>query len=479
MTSALNTEVCEDCENVTTPGTLAMLQILAKPDKVDPLSFAEARPTAHQQRGGFSTFTVVDPLSFAEAHYHLPRATTNAVEDFRIAFVTDCSAHQRWMAFQIFNSARSVGQQEPIIWLRMACTKEKLKRWENDMEVASVLYQQAEILDINGASGEDFNLGGGVPSTLATWFSTDSSLRNDTVIALIEGDFFFLERFRIDDLHSKGKRFEPKQHQYDIRAGIKENRGVAAYWQCCDGFGPPYVLSVGGWRMLMPEWQSQMNKEMQGGTGWGADQVCFGRAVKFLRMQFNLYTHFSVTEFDVQEGWDLVRHALMRPSMDVCSTKRVGEQSTSGALPSFLHIVRPWTVGANDSEAMDSEAMDSGAWGFSKYQVPPGWKKAETTDGILECDMPLFAEPPATLLQDFPSEYLSAWALCVVHSRLNEMLLTYKENVCKSGFNSAKALKMSVPLNWTNRLLPGAEEGVLNKKRITWMERCAEEPECG
>ena len=46
MTSAIHKEVCEDCEDIATPGASAMLQILAKPAKADPLNFAEASASA-------------------------------------------------------------------------------------------------------------------------------------------------------------------------------------------------------------------------------------------------------------------------------------------------------------------------------------------------------------------------------------------------------------------------------------------------
>jgi len=46
VTSAIHKEVCEDCEDTTTPGASAMLQVLAKPAKVDPVNFAEASASA-------------------------------------------------------------------------------------------------------------------------------------------------------------------------------------------------------------------------------------------------------------------------------------------------------------------------------------------------------------------------------------------------------------------------------------------------
>jgi len=46
VTSAIHKEVCEDCEDTITPGASAMLQVLAKPAKVDPVNFAEASASA-------------------------------------------------------------------------------------------------------------------------------------------------------------------------------------------------------------------------------------------------------------------------------------------------------------------------------------------------------------------------------------------------------------------------------------------------
>jgi len=380
--------------------------------------------------------------------------------DLHLLFVTDCSAHQRWMAFNVFNSAREVGQNDPITWLRSGCKSEASRQ---DLDAVAALYPHGHLMDLNGGkSGSDFNLGFGVPKALQIFLDTSNSIANHTVLALIEADMIFLSRLRIDDLSTAGLPWEV----HTSNSFLSENTGVSAHYLCCDGLGPPYILPVQGWRKLTPLWN-----KAGAGKGWGADQEAIAEAAKEAAINFNIFDHFMVSSpSTTPAGWGLVEEALQSPAGDVCATKKAGVQPGLRGLPTFMHVVEPWTL-----------ETKLGSWGFSKYQVPPGWKRPQQTDGVLECGMPLFAEPPTSLLTGHgitDAGKLSGWVICTVVHSLNSMLVNYKKQVCPSGFNSARALKMNVPLKWTNHLLEGAVESAPNGTDIEWMERCAQIPDC-
>lgn len=412
----------------------------------------------------------------SDRHAPVPRATrphgTSSMVslqsyDFHLFFTTDCSAHQRWMALSVFTSAQRVGQTEPITWVRSGC---KSNDDSKDGDLVKSLYPSARLAEVrvSSANGADhnFNMGFGVPKGVASYLEATQDVANTTVLALIEADMVFLSRLRLDDLETHGLPMPNQNFTKHGEALIGGKVAIAQHYQCCDNLGPPYILSMQGWRELAPIWGKMTAK----GQGWGADQEAFAEAARKAEIKFNVFEHFMVSDRAVTgEAWPLVTEALKVPSGDVCSSKLVGVHPGVERLPTFMHIVRPWVVNTETQQA----------WGFSKYQVPPGWNVPQKTDGILECGMPLFAEPPENLLQTLPEkDRESGWAICTIIHSLNSMLWQYKSSHCTDGFNTARALKMNVPLEWTNSLLDGAVEQAPKGTDIEWMKKCAKVPMC-
>jgi len=305
-----------------------------------------------------------------------------------------------------------------------------------------------------------------VPRALKTFLETSNTVSNDTVLALIEADMIFLSPLRVDNFKAQGLPMAGRKLIEKSNSPVSSKVGSAAHYLCCDDLGPPYILSVRDWHELIPLW-TQAGE----GKGWGADQVAFAEATHKAGIEFNVFDHLMVSApSTTDEGWKLVEDALSTPAGDVCATKKFGMQPGVSHLPTFMHVVQPWTFNGGSSES----------WGFSKYQVPPGWKRAQQTDGILECGMPMFAEPPTSLLASAmdQTQKVNGWVVCTVLHSLNSMLLKYKQATCSKGFNQAMALKMKVPLEWTNLLLDAAIEGAPTGTDIAWLKRCAEGPDC-
>eukprot|EP00929_Paragymnodinium_shiwhaense_P118681 TRINITY_DN90591_c0_g1_i1.p1 TRINITY_DN90591_c0_g1~~TRINITY_DN90591_c0_g1_i1.p1 ORF type:complete len:494 (-),score=134.57 TRINITY_DN90591_c0_g1_i1:52-1533(-) len=449
-------------------------------------------------------------------------ASTAAGQTLELFFVTDCSHHQKWMAYNTFNSARLAGHVERITWVRSGCKQPEhhsggkpaaaalievdsaagtqaqvralqaenamLRRVRDELledrqtgisGMATKLYPNSRVVEVrHGANTDNFNMKMGVPKAVESFLEEHKELQNQTVLALIEADMLFLSKLRLDDLESRGIRtVDP--HKDLLRhngALVGGNIGVAQHYQCCDDLGPPYILAVEGWKQLAPHW-SQAKAKMD---GWGGDQVAFARAAREAGLHFNVFDHFMVSDQNVEgEGWSLVNEAMKLPAGDVCATREWGGERPAPSpnaglrLPTFLHMVRPWSL---------LEHMPEQAWGFSKYQVPPGWSVPSNTDGILECEMPMFAEPPASLLQEAKPQgqkaAQEAWGLCSIISSLNSMLLSYKQAKCNNRFNTAKAVKMKVPLSWANILLEGGVKEAPTGTNMSWLHSCVETPRC-
>lgn len=406
------------------------------------------------------------------------RQGSDEPSSLEIIFVTDCSEHQRWLAYNVFSSAGQVGQDDPITWVRAGCDPEIAERGGRDLDVAAKIYPKARLFDVSGYWGKNFNTGGGVPGAMHRFLEAQQGLTNATTVALVEGDMIFLQKLRYDDedLNTRGREMKGRSLVRSESGTLVGGKvGLAAHYDCCNDIGPPYLLSAQGWRDVTPVWNAKFQT-----SGWGGDQVALGQASIETGVDWNVYDHLMVSSYNKQPAWEMVEDALSVPEGDVCATKQVGMHpdlaKRNKDLPNFMHVVVPWSLET---------------WGFSKYQVPPGWQMKTKTDGILQCAMPMFAEPPSDLLQGAgytskeeagstaksDGDRRSGWAVCTILHSLNTMLANYKKVACDS-FNEVKGLKMIVPLAWRNELLEGAYQGAPAGTDHEWLRMCATQPAC-
>jgi len=189
------------------------------------------------------------------AHGALERSASNRTvrnSGLHILFITDCSSHQRWMAFNVFNSASHAGQKDPITWLRSGCNG---SRTDEDVKLARALFGNAKVEDVHSDKwGSDFNLGFGIPKTLHSYFGSRASLDNDTVLALIEADMVFLKELRIDNLATHGLPAPGRKLKLDGSSFVGRGVGVVSTYDCCGGLGPPYIFTVQSWREIVSHW---------------------------------------------------------------------------------------------------------------------------------------------------------------------------------------------------------------------------------
>ena len=92
--------------------------------------------------------------------------------------------------------------------------------------------------------------------------------------------------------------------------------------------------------------------------------------------------------------------------------------------PNFIHLASNFKAPHPSKE-----------WMFHKGHVPAD---------ILDCGSPLIIESPDNL-RDISNGYIarqSAWVLCHTVSKLNRVLLAYKEKFCPDGFESRKLVRL-------------------------------------
>lgn len=407
-------------------------------------------------------------------HEGLPLATA-AAPGFRIVIISDCSAQQKWMAHLFVSSAREVGQTDPITWVRANCPEHKADT-ANDAALLQQLNPYAELIDLQ-VKGNMPDKTWIKPAAMQAFLDSKTDLPDDTVVTMTDTDMIFLTKHRVHDL---GSRAIPANITSSISYPYSANStsfvqgrvGAAQHYECCEGIGAPYILTAGAWRALNQEWE-KMRLAIKGEVNWGSDQMAFAVAAQKVGVRFNIFNHFAVSDValgEATEGMPWVQDALRRGHGDTCATGLVGDASLAEdardvKMPTFLHVVRPW-------------GLRRLGWLYSKYQVPPGFGKPADYEGILECAMPLMAEPPKnlTLLAKDSAEEMHAWGLCTITHSLNSMLQKFKAAKCGDGaFNKAFAIKFKD--DWENELLPGGTNAISPASKL-WVKRCAEHVDC-
>lgn len=385
--------------------------------------------------------------------------------EMHLSFITDCSSHQAWMATALLHSAHRVGQTDPITWLRAHCPEARLRQREEKERLLRQLYPQLRLLDVN-ISSDTPDISWIKPLAFQQLLA-DGGIGDDTVVAMLDADFLFMSRLRVDDL-SENSIMSMGQRPANGSRAVHGMQGAVQHYECCGFAGAPYIFTARAWRALLPVYANLRLGASP--TDWGSEQVAFTVAARHAGVSYMPFDHFMVSDLRVHlpypeeahppdpdhghEGWTWVEKFMETEEGDACGS-RAARGGGPGRLPTFLHTVRPW----NPEQQDDS-------WQFSKYQVPPGWRHKDG-EGILDCDMPLLAEPPADYVravgetpqpnpnraQRFAArrKRLEAWTLCGIIHGLNDMLMDVKKLKCTRGFNDHRALKIEG--NWANRLM--------------------------
>jgi len=405
-----------------------------------------------------------------------------------IAFVTDCTSHQAWMATLLLHSANKVGQTDPITWMRWGCNTAKFQkrpqRVAEEQALLRKIYPNTNVWDLEGFSDKQLknDMSWIKPLSFQAFFDSNTYIEDDLQIAMLDADFIFMSKLRVDNLAERSiKTKNGLRTHHDSKPVVQGLTAVAQQYMCCDGLGAPYIMSAMAWRKMLPVWAGQRLTVKQ---NWGAEQDAFATASRKAGIAFHIFDHFMVSDVTTihgkSEGWKWVKEAIDSNSSDVCKTKVT--QETTSRLPTFFHVVRPWKSEKNTK---------SPAWQFSKYQVPPGWSRGDgMADGITDCEMPLFAEPPEDMMlthSDDDTNKISSWGLCVIIHSLNDMLIDLKKAKCTKGYrgapghglgyNDIKAFK--VEEDWRNVMLDGLQSKAEAKgMSYEFMKRCGVDYKC-
>ncbi|CAK0872737.1 unnamed protein product [Prorocentrum cordatum] len=397
---------------------------------------------------------------------------SNEPIEMHLSFVTDCTSHQAWMATALLHSARRLGADHPHVAARALLRRQaRAAGGEGAASAAGVPAaapprRQRQPRDAR----HQLDQAPGVPAAPRR----HSSIGDDAVVAMLDADFLFMSKLRVDDLAensllSMGSRPAPGSR------AVLGMQGVVQRYECRGFAGAPYIFTAKAWRALLPAYAGLRFEARP--NDWGSEQNAWVIAAQLAGVRYMPFDHFMISDMRVHlpypteqhppdpthghEGWPWVERFMATEGGDACAA-RVGHGDAPRRLPTFLHTVRPW-----------NPEQQNTSWQFSKYQVPPGWSRQDG-EGILDCDMPLLAEPARdyvrvvgetplphpnrTQVRAARRRRLEAWTMCGIIHGLNDMLMDVKKLKCPQGFNDRRALKIEG--HWNNRLLePYAPEG--------------------
>lgn len=294
----------------------------------------------------------------------------------------------------------------------------------------------------------------------------------ETIVAIIDPDFVFLkpltqsgeEQSEIissrgqskDDVARKGKpvaqRYGLEGHWVDKFKPLEQITGnvnslskrwtykEAAKWT---SVGPPLILHIDDLTELSVLWEKNMRPVLEvGGPDILADMWAYSIAAADLDLRHTTLDHYMISVW----GNEGQAYAFLDEFKQMsCSKARREYSPTSAHWPVFIHL-------ASNFKARDEKGVE---WMFHKGHVP---------GTILDCDTPLIVEPPENLFDlnrnsGERKEYQKAWVVCNTISRLNEVLVLYKEKFCReSGYEKRKLVHLIQSKTVDKHCKPGVDK---------------------
>eukprot|EP00747_Dinoflagellata_sp_TGD_P063380 gnl/TRDRNA2_/TRDRNA2_153419_c0_seq1.p1 gnl/TRDRNA2_/TRDRNA2_153419_c0~~gnl/TRDRNA2_/TRDRNA2_153419_c0_seq1.p1 ORF type:complete len:538 (-),score=94.99 gnl/TRDRNA2_/TRDRNA2_153419_c0_seq1:152-1765(-) len=414
-------------------------------------------------------------------------------------FVTDCKAYTAVQSYFLLHSARAVGHTEPIDWLRICNDQDVYQLPVEPSKIYPGVKVRTEMPEKSTMAVLKDYVYAVKALSLPRWLEWRRDLSDDTELLFLDGDQLFLKRFDTFGFLGNGtglaarylcgadwaRVLEPNSpdrmrvcgaeapHQ-SLCAKMTKDEAKQKY-----EVGMPIQLQKRDWAKLGVRWHTvlgegfgtkdqDLRKALQ---SYEAEMYAFQLAAAAENITFHVSTHLMAGDVKTgnEEAWDLVKSAMESdgPGMDTCLT---GELPKTSAIPTWLHLASgPWV---------------HGDWYFSKYQVPPKWHGAplwhgDSTVGLVECDSPLLAVPPASLLQTAtlapnvrnyfsddphrPRDRLEqwsqgrfqAWGICTVLNLMNAGLKAVKaaRGCPASTANNNLRLRMHPTDAWRNDLV--------------------------
>lgn len=406
------------------------------------------------------------------------RTTSNGRGELHFAWVTDCSEYQEWQSLTLLWSIyRHQGPSTAVTRLISGCgAPEEQRRREVHGQLfgdrpLELFFTSAHIRDeaLNDTY-PPYNR----PHSVKLWTAA-AHIPPETMVVFLDPDMVMLSPLK---LPMSG--FEPEaEHIYRMKAPLaaaqalpalgQRYKYIGARWdkanlslgEICDtsvdiggcvglgreeveehfSVGPPWIASFGDLRRAAPMWLDYAHRIRKQYRQLIAEMYAYSLAFASIGVQHALFDHFVLSYANApadEQAW--AREVDGRSAAELLASlpgsKEREQREANARLPTFLHYCEIYFV--ED-------------WYWRKRNVPHS--------EVLECNAPLFAEPPADLLsrkvaslEEDRSEFAAqsvrqVWFMSALTRALNEALLDLKGKLCPTGFNSSRALRVPPPMD--------------------------------
>mmetsp|Transcript_3877 Transcript_3877/g.8318 ORF Transcript_3877/g.8318 Transcript_3877/m.8318 type:complete len:556 (+) Transcript_3877:162-1829(+) len=467
---------------VTAPGNTTTLPSTAEVDEA-----ASMLGNPHEVKGTLKSFENLAPpdtskltwksedgsdMGYVRVPKIPPGQKTGDDGKLHIIFSSGCNYFQHWQSEFLLASAYLVGQRGRITRIVSGCHDKSAETVRHQHQTfpqgKNDLLVPMEML--NRSVNENFGLYI-TPSFEGAkdfpWINKPSSIQyfmeharpeldrlGETVIAILDPDFIFLKPLTqtgesadniiatrgVDmdpgvippiDVVRKGR---PVAQRYGLEDGWKSSKfdldkitgdpnTPAKSWTSemaskYTSVGPPLMLHVDDISRLSVLWEKYMRPVLDMGPNILADMWAYSIGSAHLGLKHTTLDHYMIST------WGNDGEAFQWVDAWTTMSCRNPQPQPGDKMPTFIHL-------ASNFKAPDSK----GPWMFHKGHVPAT---------ILDCDTPLIVEAPDDLFDISRSRHRkqSAWVLCQTVSKLNRILLMYKQKFCPIGYETRKLVRL-------------------------------------
>jgi len=389
-----------------------------------------------------------------------------------IIFSSGCNYFQHWQSEFLLASAHLVAQRGRITRIVSGCHDKAAETVQHRHQTfpAGMNDKLVPMEELNRSVNENFGLYV-TPSFEGAvdfpWINKPSSIKyfmeharpeldrlGETIIAILDPDFVFIKPLtqtgspRSEVLVSRNvdkdveivepidivRKGRPVAQRYGLEGGWvkpkynldeitgdpntpakKWTREMAAKYT---SVGPPMLVHLHDLTDLSVLWEKYMRPVLSLGPDILADMWAYSIASAHLGLKHTILDHYMISVWGNRgEAYDWID---AWPSLSCRNpVEPPGHRS-----PIFLHL-------ASNFKAPG----EKGPWMFHKGHVPAK---------ILDCDMPLIVEAPDDTweVSRDRTRRQHAWVLCHTISKLNHVLLMYKQKFCPEGFEERKLIRL-------------------------------------
>mmetsp|Transcript_12645 Transcript_12645/g.20436 ORF Transcript_12645/g.20436 Transcript_12645/m.20436 type:complete len:567 (+) Transcript_12645:206-1906(+) len=397
-----------------------------------------------------------------------------------IIFSSGCNYFQHWQSELLLATAYLVGQRGRVTRIVSGCydkTAENVKH-EHQTFPAGKNDQLVPIEILNRSVNENFGLfvtpefEGAIAFP---WINKPSSIKyfmenarpelerlGETVIAILDPDFIFLKPLtQVGEKPSDMIISEPVLKDKDLNnpvdvvvkgRPVAQRYGLGGGWvdpkwdldvitgdhstpakkwtreeaQLWTDVGPPLMAHVDDLTPLSVLWEKYMRPVLEIEKEILADMWAYSIASAHLGLKHTIVNHHMISSWPSTQNDKSQAFPWVKEWKEMSC--RNPEVKPGYKLPTFIHM-------ASNFKAPD---RIEGPWMFHKGHVPAT---------ILDCDSPLIIESADDLYEksleqnDFKTHY-TAWVLCHIVAKLNEVLMLYKQKFCPVGFEQRKLIRL-------------------------------------